>query len=486
MILVSKIGIIWAFLLSALFLIGASFVAAQDTTSNKSTASTDDVIITSSVTPSKLTSISKSTNTVKLTSDSKPEISETKQNVHQSIDISKPKAKTTLSKLTMGLLTAAKKSIEKGEYEVAEEAYRQTLLQADISGNHKRVQKVSLQLARLLKRTKQFEEALAIYSRLNLKANKPEVHLEYIRLLHDSGANEKALENCKILLENHPKFIKAELTAGMITKSNGDFMSALLHFDRYLAMHPKDPLALLETGNLLEKMKQWKQAKMLYDKLLELQPDNRQALRNRGNTLVHMEKYELAVKDLTASGMQAIPWVERLLRYAKGQLDIAKARSSKQKIKVVKTKPKDTKSKINLEIETTAVETELKPVSSKQTSPEPEAEKQIIAKLNEIDFIEFSPVDNQIDQKKDIEEKIISRTVDDRDSEEDASLSTAAIDSKNLVKIDNSTNVNKTSQNAQKERYKLDEISEGSGQIETNARTIQIGQCGNPIINFPI
>ena len=39
----------------------------------------------------------------------------------------------------------------------------------------------------------------------------------------------------------------------MITKSNGDFMSALLHFDRYLAMHPKDPLALLETGNLLEK-----------------------------------------------------------------------------------------------------------------------------------------------------------------------------------------------------------------------------------------
>ena len=147
-------------------------------------------------------------------------------------------------------------------------------------------------------------------------------------------------------------------------------------------------------------MKQWKQAKMLYDKLLELQPDNRQALRNRGNTLVHMEKYELAVKDLTASGMQAIPWVERLLRYAKGQLDIAKARSSKQKIKVVKTKPKDTKSKINLEIETTAVETELKPVSSKQTSPEPEAEKQIIAKLNEIDFIEFSPVDNQIDQKK--------------------------------------------------------------------------------------
>ena len=113
----------------------------------------------------------------------------------------------------MGLLTAAKKSIEKGEYEVAEEAYRQTLLQADISGNHKRVQKVSLQLARLLKRTKQFEEALAIYSRLNLKANKPEVHLEYIRLLHDSGANKKALENCKILLENHPKFIKAELTA---------------------------------------------------------------------------------------------------------------------------------------------------------------------------------------------------------------------------------------------------------------------------------
>ena len=104
-------------------------------------------------------------------------------------------------------------------------------------------------------------------------------------------------------------------------------------------MHPKDPLALLETGNLLEKMKQWKQAKMLYDKLLELQPDNRQALRNRGNTLVHMEKYELAVKDLTASGMQAIPWVERLLRYAKGQLDIAKARSSKQKIKVVKTEP---------------------------------------------------------------------------------------------------------------------------------------------------
>ena len=54
-------------------------------------------------------------------------------------------------------------------------------------------------------------------------------------------------------------------------------------------------------------MKQWKQAKILYDKLLEIQPENRQALRNRGNTLVHLEKYELAVKDLTASGMQAIP-----------------------------------------------------------------------------------------------------------------------------------------------------------------------------------
>ena len=52
MILVSKIGIIWAFLLSAIFLIGASFAAAQDTTSNQSTSSTDDVIITSSVTPS--------------------------------------------------------------------------------------------------------------------------------------------------------------------------------------------------------------------------------------------------------------------------------------------------------------------------------------------------------------------------------------------------------------------------------------------------
>ena len=95
MILVSKIGIIWAFLLSAIFLIGASFADAQDTTSKKSTSSTNDVIITSSATPLKLTSISKSTNTVKLTSDSKPEISETKQNVHQSIDISKPKAKTT-------------------------------------------------------------------------------------------------------------------------------------------------------------------------------------------------------------------------------------------------------------------------------------------------------------------------------------------------------------------------------------------------------
>ena len=127
----------------------------------------------------------------------------------------------------------------------------------------------------------------------------------------------------------------------------------------------------------------------------------------------------------------------------------------KQKIKVVKTEPKNTKSKIDLQIKTTIVETELKPVSSKKTSPEPKAKKQIIAKLNEIDFIEFSPVDNQIDQKKDIEEEVKSRTVDDKDSEEDSPLGTTTTNSKNLVKIDNSNNVNKTSQNAQKkERYK--------------------------------
>ena len=181
----------------------------------------------------------------------------------------------------------------------------------------------------------------------------------------------------------------------MITKSKGDLTRALLHFDQYLAMHPKDPLALLETGNLLEKMKQWKQAKILYDKLLEIQPENRQALRNRGNTLVHLEKYELAVKDLTASGMQAIPWVERILRYAKGQIDIANAKNKKEDLK---TDTKEVKSSSKQKIQVSQIE-------EKQESPvivdidsTVTPKNKMIAKLKEIDFIEFSPTERQIEQ----------------------------------------------------------------------------------------
>ena len=251
MILVSKIGIIGRFLLVGIFLKYSLVSAAQEDSSHKMGSSTI-TSISSSIIPSNSTNVSESSQTIESAANTQQKSSDTNHNLQESSDNSKLVTKSSLSKLTMGLLTAAKKSIEKGEYEVAEEAYRQTLLQEDIFQNTQRVQKVNLQLARLLKRMKQFEEALAIYSRLNLKTNKPEVHLEYIRLLHDSGATEKALSNCRILLENHPDFLKAELTAGMITKSNGDFMSALLHFDRYLAKHPKDPLALLETGNLLE------------------------------------------------------------------------------------------------------------------------------------------------------------------------------------------------------------------------------------------
>lgn len=372
--------------------------------------------------------------------------------------------KISLSKLTMGLLTAAKKSIEEGDFAVAEEAYRQTLLQADILQSTKRVQKINLQLARLLKRMNQFEEAMGIYARLDLKTNKPEVHLEYIRLLHESGATEKALNNCEILLKNHPDFLKAELTAGMITKSKGDLTRALLHFDQYLAMHPKDPLALLETGNLLEKMKQWKQAKILYDKLLEIQPENRQALRNRGNTLVHLEKYELAVKDLTASGMQAIPWVERILRYAKGQIDIANAKNKKEGLK---TDTKEVKFSNNQKIQVSQIEEKQESPVNIDIDSTVTPKNKMIAKLKEIDFIEFSPKEKQIEQSMIAIKEPSEDSSKKADFVKDSSNEEASVESiSSVTETDINTSFVKLSK-AAKQKHQLDELSESSSQINT-------------------
>ncbi len=479
MILISKIGFIRHFLSASLFLVCSALIAAQEPTSSNSTALSE--VVSSAANSSELSSASKTLQKLESTNRTDHKVDNLKSSTQKSSNIEKRIAKNSLSKLTMGLLTAAKTSIKKGEYEVAEEAYRQTLLQSDIYNDVKRVQKVSLQLARLLKRMKQFEEAVAIYSHLDLKTSKPEVHLEYIRLLHDSGANQKALDNCKVLLENYPDFLKAELTAGMITKSNGDFVSSLLHFDRYLAMHPKDPLALLETGNLLEKMKQWKQAKMLYDKLLELQPDNRQALRNRGNTLVHMEKYALAVEDLTASGMQAIPWVERLLRYAKGQIDIARAKENKQTQKVMSVESKNVKSQNNSKVETADFEIRQNKVVNTQTPPPVDTKKQIIAKLNEIDFVEFSPKGNQSEQKDTLKTTVTTKAIYEEELIKSVDLqktitplNSTKIISTGSEKHQKTTEILNVSLDLTKDKTPLEKLSENSSQTATMSKLIQL------------
>ena len=464
MILVSKIGIIGCFL-SLVFLPTLSSITAVPEGSPAKSASLATTSTSTSVITAKSDEWSESSQMIESSTEFKHKSVDFDSNREASDHPTESATKTSLSKMTMGLLTAAKKSIEEGDFAVAEEAYRQTLLQADILQSTQRVQKINLQLARLLKRMNQFEEAMGIYSRLDLKTNKPEVHLEYIRLLHESGATEKALNNCEILLKNHPDFLKAELTAGMITKSKGDLTKSLLHFDQYLAMHPKDPLALLETGNLLEKMKQWKQAKILYDKLLEIQPENRQALRNRGNTLVHLEKYELAVKDLTASGMQAIPWVERILRYAKGQIDIANAKNKKEGLK---TDTKDVKFSSDKKIQVSQIEEKQEsPVNIDIDSTVTPKKIKMIAKLQEIDFIEFSPKERQIEQSmiaiKETSEDSFKKVdfVKDSSNEE---TSVASISS--VTKTDYNTSFVKLSK-ASKQKHQLDELSEGSSQTNT-------------------
>ena len=200
MVLVSKSGIIGRFLLFTLLFFSLNLISAQSIPINKS-ASQAKGSASSSALSAELTTVSK---TLEIEESQKKTLAatyskqQTEFNLNNPTEINlssslKTEENYSLSKLTMGLLTAAKKSIEKGEYEVAEEAYRQTLLQSDISSNSTRIQKISLQLARLLKRMKQYEEAMAIYASLELKAHKPEVHLEYIRILHDSGASQKAL-----------------------------------------------------------------------------------------------------------------------------------------------------------------------------------------------------------------------------------------------------------------------------------------------------
>ena len=485
MVLISKSGIIGRFLLFTLLFFSLNLISAQSIPINKS-ASQTKVLASSSVLSAELAAVSKPLaveESQKNTLASTHSKQQTEFNLNNNTEINvsnslKTEENYSLSKLTMGLLTAAKKSIEKGEYEVAEEAYRQTLLQSDISSNSTRIQKISLQLARLLKRMKQYEEAMAIYASLELKTHKPEVHLEYIRILHDSGASQKALTNCKVLLQNHPDFLKAELTAGMITKSNGDYVNSLLHFDRYLALRPEDPLALLETGNLLEKMKQWKQAKMLYDKLLQLQPENRQALRNRGNTLVHLEEYELAVKDLTSSGMQTIPWVERLLRYAKGQIDIARAKKNKEMQAVAAAKLIETKSEKTITIRTSQDSTEQEVISTTPALSNSQSKTEMIAKLNQINFVEFSPEDTRINELADpqIKDEISSPSAEEipQKSSPDKIATTQENNlSSSTEKTISSTEALATDHSRDKEKSKLEELSIGFKHSETALKALQ-------------
>lgn len=455
MVLISKIGKILCFLLG-LIVSSNIFCSAQNTSAEDSskavnaslaTSLPEDSIIMPSISEvqagdsnqetrksiSASASIS-ATETIQALSSSFNSVVQQEVEAHEDTVDS---TSSDLSNITMGLLSAARKALNEGDYAVTEEAYRQTLQQPDIANSPSRVKKVKLQLARLLKRAKRIEDSIEIYQSLDFKQHKPEIYLEYIRLLHGAEQNAKALELCKHLLKENPDFFKAELTAAMITKSEGDYLASLLHFDRYLSMRPEDPVALLETGNLLEKMQQWRQARALYDRLISIEPDNQQALRNRGNALVHLGEYQLAVKDLTASGMQDIPWVERLLRYAKSQIDIAEAKADQKKRaqakedQLSKSVTDTAISTVNQDIlignndndqsPTTANEisvakvdnADISPTDNQQSITEPinssqdsnlapsEIDNSMLAKLDSIEFIEFSPegmISNQTEQ----------------------------------------------------------------------------------------
>ena len=186
--------------LSLVFLPTLSSIAAVPEVSPAKSASLATTSTSTSLITAKSDEWSESSQIIESSTEFKHKSVDFDSNREARDDLTESATKISLSKMTMGLLTAAK-SIEEGDFAVAEEAYRQTLLQADILQSAQRVQKINLQLARLLKRMNQFEEAMGIYARLDLKTNKPEVHLEYIRLLHESGATEKALNNCEILLK---------------------------------------------------------------------------------------------------------------------------------------------------------------------------------------------------------------------------------------------------------------------------------------------
>lgn len=368
---------------------------------------------------------------------------------------STPVVTAELSKVTMGLLTAARKSLKNGDYEVAEEAYKQSLQQDDISSNASRVKKVQLQLARLLKKIKKNEEAIKIYEAIAPDHPKPEVKLEYIRLLHSVDRNSEALDLCESLLKKFPGFFKAELIAGMITKSEGDYMRSLLHFDKYLSVRPEDPLALLETGNLLEKMQKWKQAKALYDRLIKLEPDNSQALRNRGNSLVHLGEYKLAVEDLNASGMQDIPWVERLIRYAKSQIDIAVAKAESKRrleseqetlseensskgrakpntanIQIVNKEPQPELSDRELVVSSSSDQVVQNSVPVEEPIANLDTKASMLAKLDSINFIEFTPQGISDNQSEESDLILIDETNDQSSYSETVTAPTIHLDSK--------------------------------------------------------
>lgn len=188
---------------------------------------------------------------------------------------------------------------------------------------------VQLERARILSDRGQFEEAVAMFSKvLESMPDRSDVYYSRGVAYENAGLPEKALPDYTRCLELEPTRTEAINNRGVVLARLERYEEAVAEFTRLVNLQPDDALALRNRGLSRHDLGQLDEAIADYTLALQIAPNDAQNWFQRGNVYLDQKQPELAIQDFS-SAIERDPklaraWMNRgVARYQLGEKSAA-------------------------------------------------------------------------------------------------------------------------------------------------------------------